>query len=410
MQGVEDQLRVPGTVDHREPADEELEPLFRLAGVAGVQALQDDDPADLVRVAVPAVDRIGEVEHPERLFEPPLVAEQRRAQVGDAGIEERIARPLDPQVEGAGHGRLGLGEVVGDAVGVGQLRPGAGLHVRPALGAVERRIEPVGGQARQLRHAEHARGIVMPQSAALLEQGLAKAPGDRSLGQGRRLGPAQRLQELFGPPLGGLALDPQGLLVRQGPGESGRDGTIVRRFLLGRELRLGSGVGREHRRRKGRHLIPASVTTAQQVGHRGLHLAGRKAIQKEALQGFAAWMLAHPYLLNQFSRINLFSHSGVDPLPPGQCRRSAAVRAGSRRIGRLLDEDGGAVRVDTRNPVSSWPAEPWGRHRRRTSRSAGSRSGSTPLLQRPTTGRRPCPGIPGWRRRPPDALQRRTGR
>src|SRR6185312_3374706 len=94
VQSMEHQLGILRPVDHRKAAGQELEPLFGLAGITGVEALQQHDAADLMQVTEAAVNRVGEVEHVERLFEAPLVAEQRGVEVGDAGVEKRIAGPV----------------------------------------------------------------------------------------------------------------------------------------------------------------------------------------------------------------------------------------------------------------------------------------------------------------------------
>ena len=51
----------------------------------------------------------------------------------------------------------------------------------------------------------------------------------------------------------------------------------------------------------------ATVTSDQQVGHHGLGLPLGEAVEQEALQGFAVWMLAHPNLLKK-------SCSGIEPI------------------------------------------------------------------------------------------------
>src|SRR5206468_8227911 len=95
-----------------------------------------------------------------------------------------------------------------------------------------------------------------------------------------------------------VALGRQRLIVRQGLGEGGGDGAVVRVLLLRGERPLRRGVRGEHRRRQRRQLVLAVLAAAQQMAHRGSRLGGRQPAEQEALQGLAAWLIfAHPDLL-----------------------------------------------------------------------------------------------------------------
>ncbi len=209
------QARLEVPVDQAEPLADLADRLLVPAGVAEHPPLADHRAPLAVRLVEVVVDVDHRVEQLGGLLEMPLVAEQGGAQVEDARLLQRIGRAPLGQPLGAGESLRGPGEVVGDAAGVAEVGPGAGLEVLHDGGAVALGFEQAGEQEPPVGQLDGPGGVAEPLLEALLDQQLAD--GDRlqaavEAEEDRPLlpGAAEQLGEQGGRlvPLGGGAGEP----------------------------------------------------------------------------------------------------------------------------------------------------------------------------------------------------------
>ena len=106
-----------------------------------------------------------------------LSSEARRSRI--LASSSGIGRALLDQPLGAGERRLGAGEVEGDAAGVAEIGPGAGLEVLHHGAAVALAVEQPGEQQPALGQLDGPRGVAEPLLEALLDQQLADGEGRR---------------------------------------------------------------------------------------------------------------------------------------------------------------------------------------------------------------------------------------
>src|SRR5581483_3248448 len=159
------------------PLADLLDRLLGPAGVAEAPPLADHRAALAVRLVDVVVDVDHRVEQLGGLLETPLVAEQGGAEVEDARLLQRIGRAPFGQPLGAGERLLGSGEVEGDAAGVAEIGPGAGLEVLHDGAAIALALEQAGEQKPPVGQLDRPGGVAEPLLEALLDQQLAD--GDR---------------------------------------------------------------------------------------------------------------------------------------------------------------------------------------------------------------------------------------